>query len=179
MSIYQGNKMISGRGTNGISPVIDVISGDGEHVVSVTDATGVQSFTITDGTDGDDGFSPVISIMNNGNEHTVTVTDATGSQVFVVRDGFSPSRYPVTLNAAGWTAGSDYSYTQTADIPMVSADVDFDYDCQLTGSNETTDLSILEAFAMVTYADSISGGIVFKATGLPSVDIPVMVRLYL
>lgn len=179
MSIYQGNKMISGRGTNGISPVIDVVSETGQHVVSVTDATGVQSFTITDGVDGDDGFSPVVSVTDSGKEHTVTVVDASGSRQFVVTDGFFPSRRTGTLTTAGWSAGSDYSYSQTLTLSGVTADTDFDYDCQLSGSDETSDLNILEAFALVTYADSVSGGIVFKATGLPSVDIPVLVRLYL
>ncbi len=93
--------------------------------------------------------------------------------------GGKATRCTVTLAADGWTAGSGYAYEQTVSISGVTAETDFDVDVELLGTDAEADVLVLEAFGLVTFADSVSGGIRFACpTDLPDINIPVIVRMY-
>lgn len=89
------------------------------------------------------------------------------------------SRHSVTLTTGGWSAGSGYAYTQTVSLGGVTADTDFDVDVNLSGTDAEADALILEAFVLVTFADSVSGGIKFACPSeKPGVNIPINIRIY-
>lgn len=91
----------------------------------------------------------------------------------------SVNRVAVTLPASGWSAGSGYAYAQTVSLAGVTAETDFDVDVELSGTDAEADALILEAFGLVTFADSVSGGIRFACPAeKPGVNIPLTIRLY-
>lgn len=83
-------------GQDGFSPVITVTDITGGHRVTITDATGTQTFDVmngqdgqpgTPGTDGTDGYSPTVTVTEITGGHRVTITDAQGAHTFDVMDG--------------------------------------------------------------------------------------------
>ena len=88
-------------------------------------------------------------------------------------------RRSATLATGDWAAGSGYAYTQTVSLGGVTADTDFDVDVELGGTDAEADALILEAFGLVIFADSVSGGIRFACPAeRPGVNIPLTIRLY-
>ena len=93
----QGPAGPSGR--DGVSPTASVTQTAGGATVTVTDAGGTTTATLTngqagadgkdgkDGTDGEDGVSPSVSVTEITGGHRVSVTDATGTSTFDVMDG--------------------------------------------------------------------------------------------
>ena len=83
-------------GEDGVSPTITVEEITGGHRVTITDATGTQSFDVMDGeggggggTPGRDGYSPVVTITEITGGHRVTITSKANpeGQTFDVLDG--------------------------------------------------------------------------------------------
>lgn len=90
-------------GQDGFSPVITVTDITGGHRVTITDATGTQTFDVmngqpgTPGRDGTDGYSPTVTVTEITGGHRVTITDAQGAHIFDVMDGQGGS---VTVDSA-------------------------------------------------------------------------------
>ena len=93
-------------GQDGFSPVITVTDITGGHRVTITDATGTQTFDVmngqdgqpgTPGTDGTDGYSPTVTVTEITGGHRVTITDAQGAHTFDVMDGSGTS---ITVDSA-------------------------------------------------------------------------------
>ena len=93
-------------GQDGFSPVITVTDITGGHRVTITDATGTQTFDVmngqdgqpgTPGTDGTDGYSPTVTVTEITGGHRVTITDAQGAHTFDVMDGQGSS---ITVDSA-------------------------------------------------------------------------------
>lgn len=84
-------------GEDGISPTVTVEEIDGGHRITITDATGTQSFDVMDGKDGsgepgtgepgEDGVSPTVEITEIEGGTRVTITDAEGEKSFDVMNG--------------------------------------------------------------------------------------------
>ena len=96
----QGPQGESGAtGADGVSPTITTTPVDGGTQVTITDANGTQSFTITNGVDGQDGaagapgaagtdgVSPTITTAPVDGGTQVTITDANGTQSFTITNG--------------------------------------------------------------------------------------------
>lgn len=66
----------SGGGQDGFSPIITVTSITGGHRVTITDANGMQSFNVMDGTDGTDGedatLPPIDAFPVNNSTNLIT-----------------------------------------------------------------------------------------------------------
>lgn len=79
-------------GKDGYSPKVTVEAITGGHRVTITDATGTQSFNVMDGSGGSgsggaDGYSPTISVTTITGGHRVSITDVNGTKTFDVLDG--------------------------------------------------------------------------------------------
>lgn len=89
-------------GSSGISPTAKVTPIDGGYKVTITDAQGVKTFNIMNGTngkdgkdgtnglnglDGADGVSPTTLVEEISGGHRVSITDVNGAQSFDVMDG--------------------------------------------------------------------------------------------
>lgn len=77
------------KGPAGISPVATVTKSGGVATITITDATGTTTETISD------GFSPTASVSKNGSVATISITDSTGTTTATVSDGVT-----------GWTEGT-------------------------------------------------------------------------
>lgn len=106
-------------GTDGFSPTVSVTEITGGHRVTITDATGTQTFDVmdgingTDGADGADGFSPTVSVAEIPGGHQVTITDVNGDHVFDVMDGQGGSGGGAVSSVNG----------QTGDVVLTADDV--------------------------------------------------------
>lgn len=107
-----------------------------------------------------------------------TAHDASGEPIEGAVAVTEISRQTVILSSGGWSAGTDYAYTQTATVEGMTAETEFDYDASLTGTDAEGDAATLEAFAAVQYASGQAGSVVFKATEQPTVNLPVIVRTF-
>lgn len=107
-----------------------------------------------------------------------TAHNAAGDQIEGALVVTEISRAVVTLTTSGWSAGSDYSYVQSASVSGMTASTEFDYDPSLTGTDEESDIAVVEAFTNVIFAGGGDGIVTFKATDAPGVNIPVIVRLF-
>lgn len=171
MSIYQGNKMISGRGNDGFSPVVEILAADNGHTLRVVDATGTHDMAVANGADG---YSPTLTITETASGCVVNITDKNGNNSFQMT-----KRYNVTLTASGWTAGSGYAFEQTVSVSGMTANTDFDYCYSISGTDAEADAAIANAASLINYASGGAGGVVFRcATTKPAVDIPVYIRVY-
>lgn len=84
----QGEKGETGpRGPAGYSPTVEVLEGEGGHIVTVRDEGGEKSFSVLDGRDGADGISPSISVTSSAEGHILTITDRSGSETIAVLNG--------------------------------------------------------------------------------------------
>lgn len=93
----QGETGVAGK--DGVSPTVAVNKSGKTTTVTITDATGAHTATITDGADGAtgatgpagpagvNGISPVVKVSKSGTVTTVTITDATGDKVATINDG--------------------------------------------------------------------------------------------
>lgn len=122
-------------GTDGVSPVVTVTDIMGGHRISITDATGTNTFDVlngTNGTDGQDGYSPTVSVTDITGGHRVSITDATGTETFDVMDGQSGGVTDVQVN------GSSVVSNGVANVPVAGsstygvAKVNGDYGIKLT-----------------------------------------------
>lgn len=105
-------------GTDGVSPVVTVTDIMGGHRISITDATGTNTFDVlngTNGTDGQDGYSPTVSVTDITGGHRVSITDATGTETFDVMDGQSGGVTDVQVN------GSSVVTSGVANVPKADA----------------------------------------------------------
>ena len=102
------------KGDDGFSPIVSVSEITGGHEVAITDAVGISTFDVMDGTDGkdgvdgkdgadgkdgldgkdgedgkdgSDGVSPVASVTKSGDTATITITDVNGTTTATVSDG--------------------------------------------------------------------------------------------
>lgn len=95
--------------------------------------------------------------------------------------GGSATRHTVTLTTGGWVSGDGYAWQQTVAVSgaTITTDTDFDVDVDQSGTDANADALILEAFGLVTFADSVSGGIKFACpVEKPEVNIPLNIRIY-
>lgn len=86
-------------GKDGYSPKVTVEAITGGHRVTITDATGTQSFNVMDGSGGSgsggaDGYSPTISVTTITGGHRVSITDVNGTKTFDVLDGSDGAQGP-------------------------------------------------------------------------------------
>ena len=77
------------KGPAGVSPVATVTKSGGVATITITDATGTTTETISD------GFSPTASVSKSGSTATISITDSTGTTTATVSDGVT-----------GWTEGT-------------------------------------------------------------------------
>jgi len=81
------------QGENGYSPTVSMTEVSNGTKLDITDANGVHTATIlngtdgTNGTDGQDGFSPVVEVTQTSTGHNVSITDKTGTHTFDVANG--------------------------------------------------------------------------------------------
>jgi len=94
------------KGPAGISPVATVAKSGGVATITITDATGTTTETISD------GFSPTASVSKSGNTATISITDSTGTTTATVSDGVT-----------GWTEGTlvDGSNTLSDGVSLYSS----------------------------------------------------------
>lgn len=86
-------------GKDGYSPKVTVEAITGGHRVTITDATGTQSFDVMDGSGGSgsggaDGYSPTVSVTTISGGHRVSITDVNGTKTFDVLDGADGAQGP-------------------------------------------------------------------------------------
>lgn len=76
-------------GADGVSPVVALNRDDEQKCVTmtVTDAAGVKTAQIFDGTDGKDGVSPIASFVRGDGKTILTITDADGEKTADIPDG--------------------------------------------------------------------------------------------
>ena len=87
------------KGDPGVSPTVSQTQIDDGWSVTITDATGPHTFTLTN------GVSTTVSIATIESGHTVTITDKDGDHVFNVLDGATgPAGFSPTV-AVGDIAG--------------------------------------------------------------------------
>lgn len=75
---------------DGVSPIVETSKAGKVTTITITDAEGVKTATISDGKDGkdgDDGFSPVVVPSKNGKVTTITISDAKGTKIATINDG--------------------------------------------------------------------------------------------
>ena len=86
-------------GQDGFSPIATVSKSGNTATISITDANGTTTTTISDGTngtngtngqdgqDGADGYSPTATVTKSGSVATITITDKNGTTTANVYDG--------------------------------------------------------------------------------------------
>lgn len=105
-------------GVDGVSPTASVTQTSTGATVTVTDASGTTTATLTngrdgtDGQDGQDGYSPSVEVTEITGGHRVVVYDAEGGNSFDVMDGQDGQRGPAGQDGA---AGAD-GYSPTASV---------------------------------------------------------------
>ena len=96
-----------------------------EATASYNPDTGVMSFGIpkgTDGQDGDDGYSPTASVSKSGNTAMITITDKNGTTSAQVSDGtdgtdgISPTVTITSITGGHRITITDADGTETADV---------------------------------------------------------------
>ena len=104
------------NGVDGVSPTFEVIPTNTGNTIKMTDANGVHSFDVNNGTngtdgtngadgidgqDGADGFAPVVTVTDIEGGHNVAIEDKNGVQNFEVLDGKDAevSQYGLITNA--------------------------------------------------------------------------------
>lgn len=94
------------KGPAGTSPVAAVTKSGGVATITITDAIGTTTETISD------GFSPTASVTKSGSTATISITDSNGTTTATVSDGVT-----------GWTEGTlvDGSNTLTDATSLYSA----------------------------------------------------------
>lgn len=160
---------------------------DGETLMDLTDST-VSEESLLEGAVAYNAAGeritgavvtvPVDSAPTEGSSNAVS---SGGVYTALQSAGGGAKRYTVTLPTSGWAAGSSYAYEQTVSVSgaAITADTDFDVDVEQSGTDAEADALILAAFSLVTFADSVSGGIRFACPAtLPDVNIPVNIRIY-
>ena len=75
------------NGTDGFSPVATVTQNAGSATISITDANGTTTATVSDGGDGLDGFSPIATVEQTEFGATITITDSNGTTTADVVNG--------------------------------------------------------------------------------------------
>lgn len=115
-------------GQDGFSPIVEVTSITGGHRVSITDATGTQTFDVMDGTGGSSGYSSwsskkvcvfgdSIGYGYNNNAHSfVDILSERGFFASVHKNCVSGS------TTATWTARLQESATEIADADIIYAE---------------------------------------------------------
>ena len=164
------------KGDDGFSPVISVTDISGGHRVSITTATGTDSFDVLngetgsagapgkdgkdgapgkDGDPGQDGFSPSASVSKSGNVATISVTDKDGTTTASISDGETGPEGPA---GPGVPSGGS-----TGDVLVKHSDDDYDGEWKPLTASDVGALS-----DDTKYAGSPSGGgPANEAIGLP------------
>lgn len=143
-------------GSDGVSPDVSVTNITGGHRVTITDATGSESFDVMDGqpgtpgTPGTDGVSPTVSVTDITGGHRVTITDATGSESFDVLDG--------TAGSPG-TPGTD-GVSPTIDVVTVSGGHRVD----ITDAQGSESFTVLDGTPGTPGSDGVTPDITMSAT---------------
>lgn len=70
-----------------VSPEVAVEEIVGGHRITIADESGIKSFDVMDGQDGEDGISPTVTVTDITGGHRVTINAASGSKSFDVMDG--------------------------------------------------------------------------------------------
>lgn len=78
-------RAIMSDGRDGVSPVAKVTKSGNTATITITDATGTTSASVSD------GVTPTASVTKAGDTSTITITDTEGTTSASVTDGYSPT----------------------------------------------------------------------------------------
>lgn len=88
MTIIEGNsndkdntRVFMVKGEAGVSPTVETSKTGNTATITITDATGEHTFTLTD------GVSPIVEMSKTAGVTTITITDATGTHTSQISDG--------------------------------------------------------------------------------------------
>ena len=91
VEILDGKDGIVGR--DGVSPIITETKTQNGYDITITDITGTNTISLTDGDDGKDGtngldgFSPILTETQTQNGYNITITDANGTRTIALLNG--------------------------------------------------------------------------------------------
>ena len=116
-----GQDGAAGRnGVDGVSPTASVTQTATGAVVTVTDASGTTTATLTNGQDGQNGYSPSVEVTEITGGHRVVVYDAEGGNSFDVMDGAEGQRGPAGQDGQAGQPGED-GFSPTASVTKVGS----------------------------------------------------------
>lgn len=110
------------------------------YTITLTDGS-TTSFTVTNGTDGQDGFSPTITVTNITGGHRLTITDKNGTRTVDVMDGaqgdpgFSPTVTVVDITGGHRVTITDSTGSHSFDV-MDGTDAHITVDSALSDTSE-------------------------------------------
>lgn len=142
-------------GVDGFSPIATVSKVGSTATISITDANGTTTATVTDGADGQDGqdgadgqdgVSPSATVSKVGDTATITITDANGTTTANISDG---------TDGVDGTDGTDGVDGQDGFSPIAT----------VTKSGDTATISVTDKYGTTTAtvkdgADGQDGSIV-------------------
>ena len=142
-----------------------ILKGDSSRIS--TDITpfhdGYAYFTSDDG-----GF--YIDVENNGIQ----------TRTRVQSPSMSSEQYTVTFSNGAWTSSGGY-YKQTKTVTGLAASyaVSPDIDVSLSGTDSESDASLIDAFSLVSVAQTATNSLTLLCCGdPPEINLPVTVRVF-
>lgn len=89
-SVFTFVKVKGEQGDDGVSPTVTTSKDGDTTTISITDAEGIKTATITDGQNGDDGVSPVVTLSTEDDGTTkIVVTDTEGEKSTTLEDAYA------------------------------------------------------------------------------------------
>ena len=178
-TFYVTNGENGDPGTPGFSPVVAISSITGGHRVTITSATGTDSFDVLDGVDGEDGNGIASVELNDDYTLTLTFDDGTSYTTTSIRgepgeDGYSPVASVSKVGKVATITITDKTHTTTATVsdgedgdPGISPTVTI---TDITGGHRVT---ITDADG--TYSFDVMDGEDYVLTQQDKADIAAMV----
>lgn len=100
-------------GQDGVSPIATVSKSGDTATITITDANGTTTTTISDGADGADGndgadgYSPIATVTKSNGVATITITDKNGTTTETISDGAQGPQGPQGIQGVQGPAGAD------------------------------------------------------------------------
>ena len=175
-------------GTDGFSPIANVTKSGDTATITITDALGTTTATVSDGatgpqgpqgiqgvqgpagqngTDGTNGFSPIANVTKSGDTATISITDINGTTTATVSDGVSPTMSTTygTSSSNGYSQSYVNSlYSFSSNEKRIGPNL---YTIELTGTTSDGDLQIDLTSLNIEFIHDVKGYVGYTGNFFP------------
>lgn len=145
-----------------------------------------DSFKILSVSEGGTGLNSVNTGYYLTGNNKAPLNEKTPEEVRIDIEACKTIEYsPITFTANGWQSGTGTSagyFIQQVTVEGVLANYDTapQYDCILSGTNQSTDENILEGFSYINILETQENAVIAKCVGdKPEVDVPIRLIVFI